>query len=68
MMFGSPWILLYIERWLEAEMENKEGQLTERVRSLQQGGVISPILANLFLHYAFDNWMAKNFPDAPYER
>lgn len=65
---SEPWILLYIKRWLKAEMENKEGQLIERERGLQQGGVISPILANLFLHYAFDNWMAKNFPDAPYER
>ena len=65
---SEPWILLYIKRWLKAEMENKEGQLIEREQGLPQGGVISPILANLFLHYAFDNWMAKNFPDAPYER
>lgn len=65
---SEPWILLYIKRWLKAEMENREGQLIERERGLQQGGVISPILANLFLHYAFDNWMTKNFPDAPFER
>ena len=49
-------------------MENSTGQLIDRERGLQQGGVISPILANLFLHYAFDKWMAKNFPDAPWER
>lgn len=49
-------------------MENSQGQLIERERGLPQGGVISPILANLFLHYAFDRWMGKNFPDAPYER
>jgi RNA-directed DNA polymerase len=65
---SEPWILLYIKRWLKAEVQNKEGQLIERERGLSQGGVISPILANLFLHYAFDKWMAKNFPDAPFER
>lgn len=65
---SERWILLYIKRWLKAPMENKEGQLIERERGLPQGGVISPILANLFLHYAFDKWMGKNFPDAPYER
>lgn len=64
----EPWILLYISRWLKAPMENKDSQLIDRERGLQQGGVISPILANLFLHYAFDKWMVKNFPDAPYER
>ena len=68
MHITEPWILLYIKRWLKAPMENKEGQLIERERGLPQGGVASPILANLFLHYAFDNWMKKNFPDAPYER
>ncbi|MEX6430981.1 reverse transcriptase domain-containing protein [Ferrimicrobium acidiphilum] len=65
---SEPWILLYIKRWLKAPMENSQGQLIERERGLPQGGVISPILANLFLHYAFDRWMGKNFPDAPYER
>jgi RNA-directed DNA polymerase len=65
---SEPWILLYIKRWLKASMENSQGQLIERERGLPQGGVISPILANLFLHYAFDRWMGKNFPDAPFER
>nr|WP_276961938.1 reverse transcriptase domain-containing protein [Ferrimicrobium acidiphilum] len=65
---SEPWILLYIKRWLKAPMENSQGQLIERERGLPQGGVISPILANLFLHYAFDRWMGKNFPDAPFER
>ena len=64
----EPWILLYINRWLKVPMENKDSQLIDRERGLQQGGVISPILANLFLHYAFDKWMVKNFPDAHFER
>ena len=68
MNITEPWILLYIKRWLKAPMENKDGQLIERERGLPQGGVASPILANLFLHYAFDKWMKKSFPDAPYER
>jgi RNA-directed DNA polymerase len=56
------WALLYIERWLTASME-KDGKLIERTRGTPQGGVISPILANLFLHYTFDLWMARTHPD-----
>ena len=55
------WALLYIERWLTAPME-KEGTLIERTRGTPQGGVISPILSNLFLHYAFDLWMTRTHP------
>ena len=58
------WALLYIERWLTAPME-KEGILVERTRGTPQGGVISPILSNLFLHYAFDLWMTRAHPDLP---
>ncbi|WP_201733476.1 group II intron reverse transcriptase/maturase [Acidithrix sp. C25] len=68
MHVSEPWIILYIKRWLKAPMQNKDGQLIDREQGLPQGGVISPILANLFLHYAFDKWMVKNFPDAPFER
>ena len=56
------WILLYIERWLRAPMQTTEGTLRERTRGTPQGGVISPLLANLFLHYVFDAWMKREFP------
>jgi RNA-directed DNA polymerase len=56
------WALLYIERWLTAPME-KDGVLIERTRGTPQGGVISPILANLFMHYTFDLWMRRTHPD-----
>jgi RNA-directed DNA polymerase len=52
-----PWVLLYIERWLKAPMQDEEGHLVERNRGTPQGGVVSPLLANLFLHYAFDRWV-----------
>lgn len=61
------WALLYIERWLTAPME-KEGMLIERTRGTPQGGVISPVLSNLFLHYAFDLWMTRTHPDIPWCR
>jgi RNA-directed DNA polymerase len=61
------WALLYIERWLTAPME-RDGIRTERTRGTPQGGVISPLLANLFLHYAFDLWMRRTHPDLPWCR
>ncbi|WP_234842029.1 group II intron reverse transcriptase/maturase [Sinorhizobium meliloti] len=61
------WALLYIERWLTAPME-KNGEVIERSRGTPQGGVVSPILANLFLHYAFDLWMTRTHPDLPWRR
>ncbi|MDW9452163.1 group II intron reverse transcriptase/maturase, partial [Sinorhizobium meliloti] len=61
------WALLYIERWLTAPME-KNGEVIERSRGTPQGGVVSPILANLFLHYAFDLWMTRTHPDLPWCR
>jgi len=63
-----PWVLLYIERWLKAPVQMPDGRLVGRERGTPQGGVISPLLANLFLHYAFDMWMRRNFPDIPFER
>ena len=59
----NPWVLLYIERWLTAPLQQRDGQLTERTQGTPQGGVISPVLSNLFLHYVFDKWMKKHFPD-----
>lgn len=62
------WALLYIERWLTAPMLQEDGTMVERSRGTPQGGVVSPILANLFMHYAFDAWMARRFPDLPWCR
>jgi RNA-directed DNA polymerase len=62
------WILLYVERWLKAPLQQEDGTLVQRDRGTPQGSSISPLLANLFLHYAFDLWMAKQFPDLPFER
>jgi len=62
------WVLLYIERWLKAPVQLQDGTVQQRDRGTPQGGVISPLLANLFLHYAFDRWMQHNHPDKPFER
>ncbi len=64
----EQWIVLYIERWLKAPMQEEDGQLVPREKGTPQGGVISPLLANLFLHYSFDRWMAKRYPQLPFER
>lgn len=63
-----PWVLLYIERWLKAPMETQEGQRVARERGTPQGGVVSPLLANLFLHYAMDLWMRKHLIGVPFCR
>ena len=63
-----PWVLLYVKRWLVAPLQRPDGTLAERDRGTPQGSAISPLLANLFLHYAFDAWMARNFPGCPFER
>jgi RNA-directed DNA polymerase len=62
------WILLYIERWLKAPFQTETGEMIPRTAGTPQGGVISPILANLFMHYAFDLWMARNHRNNPFER
>ena len=62
------WVLLYVERWLKASLQNKDGTLSERDSGTPQGGVISPILANLFLHYAFDAWVKREMSTIPFCR
>lgn len=64
----SKWILLYIERWLKAPAQVEGRPCVSRDKGTPQGGVISPLLANLFLHYAFDEWMRRNNPDIQFER
>lgn len=56
------WILLYVERWLKAPLQDAEGKMIQRNKGTPQGGVVSPILANLFLHYAFDAWVKREMP------
>jgi len=64
----EKWVLLYIERWLVAPIELEDGTQISRQKGTPQGGVISPLLSNIFLHYAFDNWMRKNHPGIVFER
>ena len=63
-----PWLLLYIERWLKAPAADETGEIHPRDKGTPQGGVISPLLANLFLHYAFDAWMKREFPSIQFAR
>jgi group II intron reverse transcriptase/maturase len=64
----TPWVLLYIERWLKAPVQQPDGSQQERTKGSPQGAVISPLLANLFMHHAFDRWMQRTYPDVPFER
>lgn len=64
----EPWILLYVQRWLQAPIQETDGSIVKRIKGTPQGGVISPLLANLFLHYAFDEWMKRNCSLNPFER
>ncbi len=63
-----PWVRLYVARWLRASVQRADGTLVERTKGTPQGGVISPLLANLFLHYGFDIWMRREYPHIQFER
>ena len=63
-----PWVRLYIARWLRAPVQRLDGTMEERTKGTPQGGVLSPLLANLFLHYAFDHWMRRFHPNVQFER
>ncbi len=65
---NCEWILLYIERWLKAPVQQEDGTMVGRECGTPQGSVISPLIANLFMHHAFDSWMAEQFPTVPFER
>jgi len=63
-----PWVRLYVARWLRAPVQRPDGTQAARTQGTPQGGVVSPLLANLFLHYAFDVWMRRTYPGVPFER
>jgi RNA-directed DNA polymerase len=62
------WVVLYVKRWLTAPLQLPDGTLAERSRGTPQGSAVSPVLANLFMHYAFDSWLAREFPTVGFER
>jgi RNA-directed DNA polymerase len=64
----EKWVLMYVERWLKAGVEQEDGSIVGRTKGTPQGGVISPLLANLYLHNAFDKWMETENPQNPFER
>jgi group II intron reverse transcriptase/maturase len=64
----TPWVLLYVKRWLAAPLQFPDGTIKERDKGTPQGSAVSPVLANLFMHYAFDRWMARKFPGCTWER
>jgi RNA-directed DNA polymerase len=64
----TSWVLLYVKRWLGAPLQYQDGTLVERDKGTPQGSAVSPILANLFMHFAFDLWMVRNYPGCPFER
>jgi RNA-directed DNA polymerase len=65
---GQKWVVLYVKRWLTAPMQLSDGTVVERDRGTPQGSAVSPILANIFMHYAFDSWLEREFPAVEFER
>jgi len=65
----EKYILMYVERWLKAPVKLLDGTLKENIgKGTPQGGVISPLLANIFLHFAFDEWFGEQYPKGIFER
>ncbi len=64
----EKWVLLYVERWLKAGVEQSDKSIEARTKGTPQGGVISPLLANIYLHHAFDKWISEMYPQSPFER
>ena len=64
----QSWVVLYVRRWLAAPLALPDGTVQQRDRGTPQGSAVSPVLANLFLHYGFDAWMAREYPNVPFER
>jgi RNA-directed DNA polymerase len=64
----ARWVLLYVGRWLKAPIQQQDGTLVSRGRGTPQGSAVSPVLANLYLHYAFDAWLAREHPEVTFER
>jgi RNA-directed DNA polymerase len=65
---GQKWVGLYVKRWLKAPIQLPDGRLVDRDRGTPQGSAVSPVLANLFLHYAIDSWLEREFPAVEFER
>jgi RNA-directed DNA polymerase len=64
----AAWVLLYVKRWLAAPLQQPDGTVVQRDRGTPQGSAVSPVLANLFMHYAFDAWLARQHPTVQFER
>jgi group II intron reverse transcriptase/maturase len=64
----DKWVLMYVERWLKAGVFQSDGIINPTLQGTPQGGVVSPLLANIFLHVVFDKWMEKYHPEKPFER
>ncbi|WP_341819026.1 reverse transcriptase domain-containing protein [Wolbachia endosymbiont (group B) of Phasia obesa] len=62
------WVILYVERWMKVPIQQADGSKVVRDKGVPQGGSISPIISNIFMHHVFDMWMRQNYPTMPFER
>lgn len=65
---NCKWVILYVERWMKAPIQQADGTREVRNKGVPQGGSVSPIISNIFMHHAFDMWMRQNYPTIPFER